>query len=74
MADMYTITINTNQEKAEAIFRFLKAFEVDFDIIETDLTKAQRTELEKRLKYSLAHPKDGISWEEMEKSWIDEKI
>jgi hypothetical protein len=71
---MYTITINTNQEKAEAIFRFLKAFDIDFDIIDTNLSLEQRVELEKRLAYSLSHPQDGVTWEEMEKAWADEKV
>ena len=71
---MYTITINTNQEKAEAIFRFLKAFDIDFDIIDSHLSLEHRAELEKRLAYSLAHPEDGVTWEEMENTWADEKV
>jgi hypothetical protein len=70
---MYTITLNTNKTKAEAIFKFLKAFNVDFDIIDASLSKEQTKELNKRLTYSLTHPDDGISWEEMEKGWKDEE-
>lgn len=70
---MYTITINTNKEKADAIIEFLRAFEVDFDIVDYEISPEQEKELEKRLAYSLAHPEDGVSWEEMEKAWKDEE-
>lgn len=70
---MLTISINANESKTAAIIEFLKAFEVDFDIVSSDLNQETEKELKKRLAYSLAHPEDGITWDEMEKEWNDEE-
>lgn len=70
---MYTISINTNKEKLDAILHFLKAFEVDFKVFEPELSIEQTTEFKKRLAYSIENPDEGFTWEEMEKDWEDEK-
>lgn len=72
-----TIKINNTSTKANSIINMLKNLAEDYDFIEIyddeSLPKSTLKELEKRLAYSLAHPEDGISWEEMEKAWKDEE-
>ena len=70
---MLTISINADKQKTAVIIEFLKAFEIDFNILNSELSSEQEKELNRRLVYSLAHPEDGISWEEMEKKWNDEE-
>jgi hypothetical protein len=68
---MYTISINTNKEKLEAILNFLKAFEVDFDIVELDdsikeLPELSIKEYKKRYRYTMEHLGEGLTINEME--------
>ncbi len=77
----YLVRITDNSIQAKNIINLLKSLAEDYDFLEIvdkkeatlGLSKEQQTELERRLKYSMANPSEGITWDEMEKSWGDEE-
>ena len=78
----YLVKIKDNSIQARNIINLLKSLAEDYDFLEIlddkvsdfAISKEQEEELKRRLAYSIANPNDGISWEEMEKSWNNEKI
>ncbi|NJO92547.1 MAG: hypothetical protein HC831_28960 [Chloroflexia bacterium] len=77
---MYTLSINTNKEKLDAILNFLKAFEVDFELIEFDesikeLPELSFQEYKKRYEFTLNNMEEGLTINEMEsKLYPDEEV
>ena len=78
----YLVKIKDNSIQARNIINLLKSLAEDYDFLEIlddkvsdfAISKEQEEELKRRLAYSIANPNDGISWEEMEKSWNNGKI
>ena len=78
----YLVKIKDNSIQARNIINLLKSLAEDYDFLEIlddkvsdfAISKEQEEELKRRLAYSIANPNDGISWEEMEKSWNNEKV
>jgi len=78
----YFVKIKDNSIQARNIINLLKSLAEDYDFLEIldssegdfEISKEQEEELKRRLAYSLANPDEGISWEEMEKSWNNEEV
>ena len=71
MENIY-LQIDTSSNQAKALIEYLKSLNF-VRIVESELSIEQEKELKKRLAYSIANPKEGVTWEEMENDWKNEE-
>ncbi len=64
MENIY-LQIDTSSKQAKALIEYLKSLNF-VRIVDSELSAEQEKELRKRLAYSMAHPEEGVSWEEIE--------
>jgi hypothetical protein len=71
MENIY-LQIDTSSKQAKALIEYLKSLNF-VHIVDSELSLEQEKELGKRLAYSMAHPEEGVTWDEMEKEWKNEE-
>jgi hypothetical protein len=74
----YLIKINDESKQAKSIVNLLKTLAKDYDFLEIvdesandiKLSKEQQEELDKRFEYVVKNPKEGKSWDEIERKLL----